>query len=133
MRISALPAAARPNRTDRSRGRPGISFVAAPAHRVGRRPRRLRHHRDTPQPGLSRLEPRAATAAETPTEVRWPHAAYPHPLPIRPIHPSRDRRARTTENGVISSRVLIPPVARDIRMGEGQMSRLLAPRRWPEN
>ena len=26
-----------------------------------------------------------------------------------------------------------PPVARDIRMGEGQMSRLHAPRRWPEN
>ena len=25
-----------------------------------------------------------------------------------------------------------PPVARDIRMGEGQMSRLHAPRRWPE-
>ena len=30
-------------------------------------------------------------------------------------------------------RGMTPPVARDIRMGEGQMSRLLAPRRWAEN
>ena len=39
--------------------------------------------------------------------------------------------AREVEGGRYHGRT--PPVARDIRMGEGQMSRLLAPRRWPEN
>ena len=39
--------------------------------------------------------------------------------------------ANEAEGGRYQGRT--PPVARDIRMGEGQMSRLRAPRRWPEN
>ena len=57
MRLGALAATAGPTGPTGAGADPPVGFVAAPAHRVGRDPARLRHHRDTPRPQLGRLGP----------------------------------------------------------------------------
>ena len=104
MGFGALAATAGSTRPARTGADPGIGLLTASAHRVGRDPGRLRHHRDTFRPQLGRLGPEP----QPPLKLRQmrSHHRVPPCHRVRQIRHSTTVAPKPAKNDIISSRVL---------------------------